>query len=275
MWNVSSGEKIFFPKGEIHFDSTFSPSADKLATVDSKRVVLWNIENPDEPTITTEITEVHHTKYHNSMRCADFSPNGKWLAIGYENGDIRLWDLQQEKFINTLSVSPHSHVHLRDIIHSPDGRYIVARESPSLTIWDTVNDLRRVLLESHQGFLRSVKFSQDGRFIGIKTDDGKGGYIVWSLPEVLIYHQMSYQQADDGIISHIAFSPDGTILAVSNPGEVKLISIETLSPIVILKGEGFLGGAHEITFSPDGNTLAGSGYGGILRLWDVRNYYAE
>ena len=281
LWNASSGEKIYIPEGEsqpegeIQSDSAISPSADKMATVHSRRLVLWNIENPNHPTFTTEITEVHHTKYINSMRCVDFSPNGKWLAIGYGNGDIRLWDLEQEKFIKTLSVSPDMHVHLRDINYSPDGRWIVARENPSLTIWDTEKNLRSVLFESHQGFLREVKFSQDGRFIGITTHDGRGGYIIWSLPEVLIYHQMSYQQDSEGIISRIAFSPDGSILALSNPGEVRLISIETLSPIVVLKGEGFFGGAHEIIFSSDGTMLAGGGTGGILRLWDVSDYYEE
>ena len=275
LWNASSGEKVYFPEGELQGDSDISPSADNMATIHPRRLVLWNIKNPNEPTITTEITEVHHTKYINSMRCVDFSPNGKWLALGYENGDIRLWDLEQGKFMKTLSVSPDSHVGLRDIDYSPDGRWIIARESHSLSIWDTDNNLRSVLLESYQGFLREVKFSQDGRFIGIKTHDGMGGYILWSLPDVLIYHQMSYQQVDEGIISSIAFSPDGAILAVSNPGEVTLISIETLSPIVVLKGEGFFGGAHEITFSSDGTMLAGGETGGVLRLWDVSEYYEE
>ena len=273
LWNTLSNKMIYLLQEKIQWDTAISPSADKIATVHSQRVVLWNIEKPDEPSIITEIIELHHTKYHNSFKCAAFSNNEKTLAIGYENGDIRIWDLEQEQFTKTLSVSIDSHVDLRRIKFSPDGRWIATREHFNLMLWDTYNKQRHVLLEPHQGFLRDVKFSQDGRFIGIKTDDGMGGYIIWSLPEVLIYHQMSYQQVSEGIISRIAFSPDDKILAVSNHREVTLLSLETLTPIAILKGKGFFGGAHEITFSSDATMLAGGTFGGIIRLWDVSNIF--
>ncbi len=268
LWNALSNEMIYLPQEKIQWDTAISTSADRIATVHSQRVVLWNIENPDEPSIITEITELHHTKYHNSFKCAAFSPNGETLAIGYENGDIRIWDLEQEQFTKTLSVPTDSHVHLRHIKFIPNGRWIVALEDTSLTIWDTQNNLRHVLLEPHQGFLRFVKFARNGKFIGITPLGEKPEYLIWSLPDVLIYHQVN-----EGIISRIAFSPDGKILAVSNPGEVTLLSLETLTPIAILKGKGFLGGAYEITFSSDGTMLAGGGSGGIIRLWDVSNIF--
>lgn len=268
LWKLSSNKMINLPQEEHQWDAAISPSAEILATVQSRRIVLWNIQNPDEITIIKEITEIHQTKFVNSFQCADFSPNGETLAIGFENGDIKIWDLVEEQFIQTLSVPPDSHVHLRKIKYSPDGRWILAREDTSLTLWDTQKKQRHVLLEPHHGFLRYVKFSRNGKYVGITTFDEKAEYIIWSLPDVLIYHQSS-----EGIISRIAISPDGKILAVSNPSEVTLYSLETLTPIEILKGKGILGGAHEITFSPDGTMLAGGGYGGIIRLWDISNIY--
>ena len=268
--NTITGKKVKLPMEETTWDSTVSPSAERRATVHPQRVVLWNIQNLNEMSITNVITEIHHTTYHNSFRCVDFSPDEKWFAVGYENGDIRIWDIEKEQFIKTLSVPHESHVHLRDITFSPDGRWIVVLEHMSLTIWDTQNSLRHVLLDWHVGFLREVKFSQDGRYMGIKTHEERGGFIIWSLPDVSIYHQMS-----EGIISRIAISPDGLLLAVSNPGEVTLMSLDSLTPIAILKGEGFLGGAHEITFSHDGSMLAGGGSGGVLRIWNVKDYYEK
>lgn len=270
LWNMSTNEKIILPQEEHQWDTAISPSAETMATVQSRQVVLWNIQNPDEMTKTQEITEIHHTKYQNSFQCADFSPNGESIAIGFENGDIRIWDLVQEQFIKTLSVPPDSHVHLRNINYSPDGRWIVAREPASLTLWDTQKNQRHVLLEKYVGFLRDVKFSRNGKYIGITTFGKKTGYIIWSLPEVLIYHQVS-----EGIISRMAFSPDGKNFAVSNPGVVMLFSLESLTPITILQGKGILGGANEITFSADATMLAGAGSGGIVRLWDISNIYEQ
>lgn len=267
LYDTSSWERIILPQEQYRWDAEISPSADYLANVYSQRLELWDIRNPNKITKITEITEIHHTKYANSIRCADFSPNGKWLAIGYENGDIRIWGLEQEQFIKTLSVPHDSHEHLRDIIFSPDGRWIAAAEQNSLSLWDVQQNRRiKLLKDTRIGFLRDVKFSRDGRYIGIKTHDKMNRYTIWSLPEVQIYHEGS-----GGYVTDLAFSPDGKILAISDAGEVTLLSIENLTPIALLQGKGFLGGAMKNTFSHDGNLLAGGGYGGVLRLWDVRN----
>ena len=269
--DTSSGKKIKLPEGEYQRDSAISPSAEQYATVHSQRLVLWIIRNPNEITIETVITEIHHTKYVNSMQCADFSPNSKWLAIGYENGDIKFWDLEQKQFFKTLSVPPDSHEHLRDIMFSPDGLWIVTTNHRSLSLWDVQQSRRVKLLEdSHIGFLRDVKFSPDGKYIGIKTQDKMNRYTIWSLPEVQIYHEVS-----GGYVTDLAFSPDGKFFAISNAGEVTLLSIESFTPIAILKGKGFLGGAMELSFSHDGSMLAGSDYEGVLLLWDVSKINEE
>ncbi|MDE0636805.1 MAG: hypothetical protein OXI43_13280 [Candidatus Poribacteria bacterium] len=265
--DTSLWEKIILPQEQYRWDAAISPSADYLANVYSQRLELWDIRNPNQMTKTKVITEIHHTKYANSMRCADFSPNGKWLAIGYGNGDIKFWDLEQKQFIKTLSVPHDSHEWLKDIIFSPDGRWIAATEHFSLILWDVQRNQRIKLLEdTHMGFHRDVKFSRDGRFIGIKSYGKKKGFTIWSLPGGQIF----YDEVSDQYISDLTFSPDSKILAISDIGEVTLLSIESLTPITILKGEGFLGGAMELSFSPDGNTLAGGGFGGVLRLWDMR-----
>lgn len=261
-----SWERITLPQEKLLWDAAISPSGDYLANVYSRRLELWDIRNPDEIVLTKTIKEIHHIKYHNSFKCTDFSPNGKWLAIGYENGDIRIWDLEQEKFINTLSAPPDSHLHLRDIEYSLNGRWIVALVPNSLTLWDVEKKTRTILLENTRiGFIRNVKVSPDGKYIGIRTHGKSYGYIIWSLPEVQIYHSVA-----EGNISGLAFSPDGKTVAVSDPGKVILMSLDTLTPHTVLKGEGFLGGASDMTFSPDGSMLAGSsGFDGVVRVWDV------
>ena len=141
----------------------------------------------------------------------------------------------------------------------------MALEESNLALWNIKQNQRHILLkDTRLGFLRDVKLSPDGRYIGIRTFGNSSEYIIWSLPEAQIYHQ-----ENEGFITDFAFSPDGKILAISNPGEVTLLSIEDLSPISILKGGDLLGGAHEIAFSQDGSMLAGGGNGGVVRLWDV------
>lgn len=264
--NTSSWERIILPQEKFLWDAAISPSADYLANLYSQRLELWDIRNPDEIVLAKVIKEIQHIKYHNSFKCTDFSPNGKWLAIGYENGDIRIWDLEQEKFIKTLSVPSDSHLHLRDIEFSLNGNWIVALDQNSLSLWDVQQKKRTVLLENTRiGFIQNVKISPDGRYIGTRMHGKSYEYIIWSLPEGQIYHS-----ATEGNFSDLAFSPDGKTLAISDPGEVIFMSLETLTPHTILKAGGILGGASDMTFSPDGSMLAGSsGFGGIVRVWDV------
>lgn len=114
--------------------------------------------------------------------------------------------------------------------------------------------------------IRSIEFSPDNRFFGLAAENG---YTIWSLPDWNIYHDVV-----DQLTSDIAFSPDGTMFAIAKAKGIILWDIETITPIALLGTGGFLGGTV-IAFSPDGNTLASGGYGGILQLWDVRGYYEE
>lgn len=90
-------------------------------------------------------------------------------------------------------------------------------------------------------------------------------------------------------ITHLAFSPDGNILAsVDNKGLIQLRNRHTGAPLITTGAPGggrdasLHSGVVAIAFSPDGRTLAGPGPGGslvlyavdtgkpVLRMWDFR-----
>ena len=70
-----------------------------------------------------------------------------------------------------------------------------------------------------------------------------------------------------GWISEIAYSPDGTLLAVAGSIGIWLYDTATHQEVALLTGH--TSKVSSIAFSPDGRTLAsGSGDGTVL-LWDV------
>jgi uncharacterized protein YjbI with pentapeptide repeats len=69
-----------------------------------------------------------------------------------------------------------------------------------------------------------------------------------------------------GSIQSLAWSPDGTLLAVGGAAGAVLLNAD-LEPIRVLTGH--RGWVSSVGFSPDGRTLASSGSDGVVRLWDV------
>ena len=75
-----------------------------------------------------------------------------------------------------------------------------------------------------------------------------------------------YWRDNQGVWS-MAFSPDGSTLAFSSYGVVKLWDVATQTEIATLKG--YTERVHSVAFSPDGAVLASAEGYGPIKLWDV------
>jgi WD40 repeat protein len=116
-------------------------------------------------------------------------------------------------------------------------------------------------LEGHQGSVRSMSFSPDGKILASSSDDGT--IKLWNTKtgkeiRTLLGHERS--------VRSISFSPNGKTLASISDTMIKLWNTETGKEIQTLPGhESFV---QSISFSPDGKTLASSS-DKIIKLWNV------
>ncbi len=144
---------------------------------------------------------------------------------------------------------------------SPDGRYLALVQSSEvgLTVWDL--ELSRALLELKGPIYRAAAFSPDSRRI-----------IVGGPSEVLDYDLRSVRIAQrwPGRADVLAFRPDGAQFASSNnesrPPVCRILDGKTgrLIRTIRLRTE-----ALHFAWSPDGTTLAVSGYDSKIDLWDA------
>ena len=75
-----------------------------------------------------------------------------------------------------------------------------------------------------------------------------------------------------GRISEVAYSPDGTRLAVAGNIGTWLYDAATGAEVALLTGH--TNYVRSVSFSPDGTTLASGGSDGTVRLWDMTPYLA-
>ena len=135
-------------------------------------VLLWNIERKEGHTIL---------KKKGVLDSVLFSPDGKRLAIGWLDGSVHLWNIEENREEISLSYqrakSKFSTISCMDF--SPDGCILAIGISPSvgkvdqtLFLWDRrAKDTLPPLPESPEMPTHGVKFSSDGNLFASGSTD--------------------------------------------------------------------------------------------------------
>ncbi|KIO30755.1 hypothetical protein M407DRAFT_68940, partial [Tulasnella calospora MUT 4182] len=238
-----------------------------------------------------------------------FSPDGRIVASGSNDGTIQLWEPQTGMAVGE-PIMGHSNS-VRTLCFSPDGKVLASGSvDKTIRLWDP--HTRAAVCEpltAHDGSFNSVCFSPDGTILASGSDDTIIRF--WdphtgaAVGEPLTSHRGSVTSlcfSPDGKllasgsndrtirlwdtqtgaavgelvtskiywVNSVCFSPDGKILAVgSNDETVQLWDPQTRTAV----GEaltGHSGFVKSVCFSPDGNILASGSRDGTIRFWDPR-----
>ena len=106
---------------------------------------------------------------------------------------------------------------------------------------------------------RKVAFNAVG--VGTPAPPIGSDYQTWHLPAGAI------ARLGKGRIQEVAFSPDGSLLAVASSFGIWLYDAATSRELALLLGHTF--GVSSVSFSPDGSTLASGSWDNTVKLWDV------
>ncbi len=229
-WDVVTGTKI----NSIETYSkvfAFSPNGQQLAIIHHKKrekgnteVKIWDIRDPKKISEidTLPFDEAHKTK---GWACAvAISPDGKWIAAGYSNGTIDVWDLKTKQLLKTLETYFYNMDYIK---FSPNKKYMVAgghdqdlystSNAKGFIMWELPSWRRKG--EVLRGPVQNLVFSPDENMC-VSTNDfaleGRG-IEIWSTANGAPIGSIQTEARD------VSFSKDGNLLITgSRDGVVHL-----------------------------------------------------
>ena len=118
-------------------------------------------------------------------------------------------------------------------------------------------------LKGHEGYVRSVVFSRDGKQLASGSYDKT--IKIWDVTTGKVLNTL---KGHEGLVNSVGFSPDGKQLASgSDDKTIKIWDMTTGKVLNTLKG--YEGSVNSVGFSPDGKQLAYGSDDRTIKIWDV------
>ena len=217
-----------------------------------------------------------------------FSPDGRWIAIGGENGLLKLWDFQKNKLVD---LPGHNAGFVRVMFSPSDNTLASADTLGNMYLWksnileaalqpDSKKKLVPLTLKGHQDGISRIRFSPDGRYLASTSLDDT--IRLWLTTEDHAENDSQSPAAPESYavleghrdeVLNVSFSPlnggdqSSTYLAsTSKDGTIRLWRTQT--GIQPLDHENRL---FDIDFHPQQDVLATGGVNSIS-LWDLSDY---
>jgi WD40 repeat protein len=282
-WKVATGKEVcqFVVLGtKVHClalsrdGKTLAAGCEEVGRMGHNPIRLWDVAARKE--IRPDVPRYKGMYQNDAVRGLAFTPDGKCLASGAMNGEVRLWDVRTG---GSLRVYPGRPWPVQALAFSRDGKTLAAGcVDGRVYCWEAQTGKPFRLYAGH------YETSAGGRVLGVSSvaflPNGKTLASAGCDNRVRLWDVAGGQErffaGHRYAIASVAFAPNGQSLLTGGGRDqaVRLWSVRTGKELLRLRAPspaaGALGYPTSVAFAPDGKAVAATGADGCIQIWDTR-----
>jgi len=265
LWDVKTKNLV---NSTVHNSKIYSikiSSNDKTLIIsgDSNEIYLRDFESVKNSNITPQsyIFKGHKGKVFS----ADFSADGRYIISGSVDGDLRLWDIENNI---TLKVVQAHESYITDIAVQNDKVFSVNKDG-AIKYWNIELPRYQKIINFQEEQEKSIStaISPDGKYVVVGFEDGT--LRLYSLPDGKL---LSEEQEHLDRVRSLAFNKEGNLLAsVSYDKVLTLWQIESDGLQIVEISNIQNAELYSVAFSPDDSKLVVASLDGKVSLFDTKN----
>lgn len=243
----------------------FSPESSLVKGGNLRKIPVWLRKAPPMEESWTPMIQAL-AGHLETVRIITFSPDGKQIASGDENGMIKLWDTVTGSLQQTLSGHPEA---ITAMTFLPDSKLIMSCSWPgAVMLWDTTTGDRQSCV-----YLQSTEERDPLAILAISADCRQIAATGWDHETIIILFD-----AATGDLQKIFADPPATPLALAfSPDSMQLVSSSIEGTVCLwdtTTGDlqktlvGHRDRVWTVAFSPDGKQIVSASYNNI-NLWNA------
>jgi WD40 repeat protein/tRNA A-37 threonylcarbamoyl transferase component Bud32 len=265
VWNSVTNRQLAtlqIPRRGSNDDLAFSGDGTHLAASNADFIQIWNLASADEKTVLVG--------HEGGIPCAAFHPDGRLLATGGKDYEVRIWKLSTGEMVQSFNLGEA----VQALAFSADGRLLAVGcmgrvGAPHLRVFDTQSREKIYEANPAMGKIHSLSWANgiDGSYL---SACGPGGVALWKVTDnrplqldrvVKLDRRSCLATTLDGAARWMVWAEDGSRLQAWDIAAGRERPLH--APPMLL-------GWHGVALLPDGESIIYVAKSGVAEIWNVK-----